>query len=129
MEFFAEVAVLHMPIQNLQSRLSMAALPELCESIDTLLEDRIDHGEIYCLWGQFTVSRQPIRHGVRFALLDCPHALAWTVTYHAAHQALVIHCTIDDRETEAEFVETIERFVSDWKRGLEQALKQQNHSR
>jgi hypothetical protein len=35
---------------------------------------------------------------------------------------LVIHCTIDDREEEEEFFETIKEFVTDWGFGLGNAL-------
>jgi hypothetical protein len=35
---------------------------------------------------------------------------------------LVVHCTIDDREEDEEFVETIKEFVADWGFGLDHAL-------
>ena len=56
--------------------------------------------------------------------VNCPHALAWTVAYHAKKKAIVIHCTIDDREEDEEFLETIEQFVSDWALGLKNALQE-----
>lgn len=122
MEFFEEITCGKIDIDALRDRLTIATLPLHCESIDKVISDSGDKGEIYCLWGQFDVSREAIRNGVRFALLNCPHALAWTVAYHAARNALVVHCTIDDRQEAPEFVETIEQFVADWATGLQKAL-------
>lgn len=73
-------------------------------------------------WGLFQVSREKIRNGVRLALLNCPHALAWTVAVKNEQGLVVIHCTIDDASADEEFVETIEQFVDDWAQGLEAAL-------
>ena len=122
MEFFKEIEKNEVEVEVLRGQLLIANLPVHCESIDTVISDQGDKGVIYCVWGQFTVSREPIRNGVRFSLLNCPHALAWTVAYHADRKTIVVHCTIDDREEEQEFVESIERFVSDWAIGLERAL-------
>ena len=123
MEFFEEIAKKQIEVEALKNQLQIATLPVYCQSIDKVLSDNGNKGEIYCLWGQFSVSREPIRNGVRFALLNCPHALAWTVAFHENKQALVVHCTIDDREEEQEFVESIEHFVSDWAQGLAVALR------
>ena len=122
MEFFAEVATPGVEVEALREQLQVASLPSLCRSIDTVLAERHDGGEIYCVWGQFDVSREEIRNGVRFALRDCPHAFAWTVTYHEQRATLVVHATIDDREEDEEFVETIRQFVRDWGDGLGQAF-------
>ena len=35
---------------------------------------------------------------------------------------MVIHCTIDKREEEEEFVESIQQFMADWAEGLEASL-------
>lgn len=119
MEFFAELKNQDVPAAELHAHLTLARLPEFCSSIDAVLSALSPRlGEIYCVWGQFQVSREEIRNGVRFALLNCPHALAWTVTVHGESRAVVIHCTIDEREEQREFVESIEQFVADWARGL-----------
>lgn len=122
MEFFEEITAADIDIELLQQRLQIATMPDYCESIDKVLSDQGSTGEIYCLWGQFTVSRDAIKNGVRFALLNCPHALAWTVAFHAQRRQLVVHCTIDDRDEAPEFVETIEMFVAEWAAGLKQRL-------
>ena len=122
MEFFQELRLPALDVGVLQDSLRIATLPDHCASIDRVMSDQGDRGEIYCLWGQFRVSREPICKGVRFSLLNCPHALAWTVAYHAWREKLVIHCTIDDRETDPEFAESIEQFLSDWSAGLGRAF-------
>lgn len=123
MEFFEEVTNRAVTAEELQDLITIARLPELCSSIDSVLSvESPGRGEIYCVWGQFQISREKIRNGVRIALLNCPHALAWTVAAHARENAVVIHCTIDDREEEEEFVESIEQFVRDWAEGLARLL-------
>jgi hypothetical protein len=124
MEVFAEIEKTEIEVEALRDHLQIATLPVHCKSIDTVIYDNGNRGEIYCVWGQFTISREPIRNGVRFALLNCPHALAWTVAYHAERKTLVVHCTIDDREGEQDFVESIEQFVSDWAVGLRHLLQE-----
>ena len=123
MEFFAQLTNQVICVDGLAERLTISSLPVLCASIDSVLSQSSENeGEIYCLWGQFNVARERIRNGVRFTLLNCPHALAWTVTYHASTQEVVIHCTIDKREEEEEFVESIQQFMADWAEGLEASL-------
>ena len=122
MEFFEEVEKQSVDIEALKDLLQISVLPSLCRSIDSVISEDHNEGEIYCVWGQFNISREVIRNGVRFALLDCPHAFAWTITYHEGRNMLVVHCTIDDREEDKEFIESIQEFVSDWGYGLGNAL-------
>ena len=123
MEFFSDINNIGIEVNDLQALLTMDKLPVYCASIDTLISQQDESkAEIYCVWGQFSVSRELIRNGVRFALLNCPHALAWTIAYHEKLGSVVVHCTIDDREEETEFIETIEQFVDDWASGLEPIL-------
>ena len=62
--------------------------------------------------------------GVRFALLDCPNALAWTITtgYPPAREKIVIHLTINRERKPQEFIEEIEQFLKDLETGLENFL-------
>ena len=123
MEFFAEIENLSVSASQIAELVTIPRLPELCASIDSVIAMHSQRsGEIYCIWGQFQVSREGIRNGVRIALLNCPHALAWTIAAKDEEEALVVHCTIDDRKAESEFVESIEQFVSDWEQGLRKAL-------
>jgi hypothetical protein len=124
MEFFEEIEKLDLNVDALKDLLQIAALPALCGSIDSVISDNRSSGEIYCIWGQFDVSREELKNGVRSTFPDCPHAFAWTITYHPQRKMLVVHCTIDDRDEDPEFIETIEEFATDWGTGLRDALGQ-----
>ncbi|GAB0148205.1 hypothetical protein McPS_09450 [Marichromatium sp. PS1] len=68
------------------------------------------------------MRRECLRGGVRFALPECPNALAWTLTETIDGGAVMIHCTIARHDPEPEFVESIETFVEDWRIGLERCF-------
>ena len=119
MEFYADLSLTASP-ERLQALVEIPALPRLCASVDRVLEHAGDVGRIYCIWGEFAVERQSIRHGVRFSLPGCPNALAWTVTGEA--DGVRVHCTINRREHDPDFIESIETFVADWADGLGAAL-------
>lgn len=123
MEFFREVHHTGLDIPALKNLLSIGNLTTLCASISTVTLGGENEGDIYCIWGAFKVRREEIRNGVRYALIDCPHALAWTNTFDEARQNLTIHCTIDKTHPDPEFVESIHAFVSDWSDGMRKALR------
>ena len=64
--------------------------------------------------------RDEIMGGVRFSMLDCPNALAWTVTsgYPPARESVVIHLTINRERKQQEFVDEIHQFMDDLEMGL-----------
>ena len=123
MEFFQEVKPENIDVVNLKKLLIIGSLPDFCDSIETVISEQNQEGEIYCVWGQFNIRREVIRYGVRFSLLNCPHALAWTITYHEQKGVIVIHCTIDKKEEDEDFVQSIHQFVTDWRHGIETQLK------
>lgn len=119
MEFFTTTTARATEAQ-LQQRLTIDSLAEHCGAIDAVLHADGDAGEIWCLWGQFRVHREPIRGGVRFTLPRCPNALAWTLTAGTeAPERIIVHCTINRTEHDPDFIESIELFVEDWRAGLE----------
>jgi hypothetical protein len=122
MEFFQELKTPKIDLDYLKTSLSISALPDFCCSIDTVMSEQSVEGEIYCVWGQFNIKRDVIRYGIRFSLLNCPHALAWTITYHESEHEIIIHCTTDKKEQDKDFVESIDQFVDDWKDGLQSQL-------
>ena len=67
------------------------------------------------IWGEFTLSRNVINGGVRFALLECPNALCWTVTtgFPPESESIVIHLTINRQQKDEEFIEEIQEFLDD----------------
>lgn len=123
MEFFA-IADCSAEPDRLTDLLTIGNLPLLCDSIDALLESEGERGRIYCLWGEFPVHRERIDGGVRFTMPTCPNAMAWTVTtgHPPADARVVIHCTIARIDHEPDFIESIEHWVEDWRRGIERAL-------
>lgn len=125
MEFFREVPM-RCDVERLQQNLTIANLPHFCSEIGEVLSEDGEAGEIYCLWGSFQVHRECIKGGVRFSLSNCPNALAWTVTSglapYPAHT--VVHCTINRREHDPDFIESIELFVDEWEAGLARFMKE-----
>ncbi len=72
------------------------------------------------LWGEFLMSYNKINGGVRFALLDCPNALQWTITtgFLPERNKIVLHATINQTQKSTEFLEEVEDFMNEWKAGL-----------
>jgi len=120
MEFFA-TTIIPASAADLQRRLTISELPNWCVSIEKVLSDANSNGEIYCVWGTFHAYREDLCHGVRFSLPHCPNALQWTVTtgHQPDPQQTVIHATINRNEQDQDFVDSIRKFVNDWKAGLE----------
>jgi len=118
MEFF-EIADVSTTEKILQEKLALASLEEFCESIFPM-EDNPDVCLTGGMWGEFTVRRDEIMGGVRFSMLNCPNALAWTVTtgYPPARDKAVIHLTINRERKQEEFVKEIHLFMEDLKNGL-----------
>ncbi len=117
MEFFRSLTS-RCSVAALQQELRIERLHHYCDLIDKVLYADGEHGEIYCLWGQFQVQREIIHAGVRFTLPHCPNALAWTLTLEG--DELTLHCTINRAQHEADFLESIEAFLDSWVVGLEQ---------
>ena len=98
---------------------------ELMSSQLFLLQTKSDYlAEIGSLWGEFTLTRQEIKGGLRFSLLECPNALAWTITtgYEPAPESIVVHLTINRTEKDDEFLEEIKDFLDDHASLLEQVF-------
>ncbi|WP_412986533.1 hypothetical protein [Pontimicrobium sp. IMCC45349] len=76
------------------------------------------------LWGEFLISYNKIKGGVRFTLLDCPNALSWTITsgYSPNPEGLVLHCTINRKEKSEGFIEEVNEFLDEWEEGLKNKL-------
>jgi len=120
MEFFATTTIPASPA-DLQRRLTIGELPRWCASIEKVLSDAQSSGEIYCVWGAFDTNREEMRNGVRFSFPGCPMALQWTVTtgHQPNPQQTVIHLTINRTEQDQDFIDSVRKFVDDWKAGLD----------
>jgi hypothetical protein len=118
MEFFKIIDV-STSEEQIQKKLVLRELENFCESVFPLDEGK-DICKIGGMWGEFTLRRDPIMGGVRFAMLDCPNALAWTITtgYPPAREKVVIHLTINRERKQDEFIDEIKEFLSDLDSGL-----------
>ncbi|WP_299525929.1 hypothetical protein [uncultured Lutibacter sp.] len=72
------------------------------------------------LWGEFNISYDIIKGGIRFTLLDCPNALSWTITtgFSPEKTKIIIHSTINRTQKPAEFIEEVNEFLDEWESGL-----------
>jgi hypothetical protein len=120
MEFYA-TSLISASSDDLQQRLTIKALPQWCASIEKVLHDALTSGEVFCVWGTFQVRREEVDGGVRFTFPGCPNVFQWSVTTgHPPHpQHTVIHATINRREHDQDFIDSLQQFVEDWKTGLE----------
>ncbi len=114
MEFFRIVAV-KTSEETIKDTLEIGH-PELMSSQLFLLESMTEYlSKIGSYWGEFTLSRQAIKGGLRFSLLECPNALVWTVTtgFEPEPENLMVHLTINRTEINQEFLEEINEFLDD----------------
>lgn len=114
MEFFRIVGVGSQE-RTIQEFLSLRNLDKASSELFVIGDQDEHEAEIGGIWGEFTLARSEIKGGVRFALLECPNALAWTVTtgYPPASDSIIIHLTINRLEKNKEFLEEIEAFLDD----------------
>jgi len=114
MEFF-KIIDITVTQEELTEQLSFRNLENVSNHIFPIAEPHNNQVEIGGLWGEFNLIRNKIKGGVRFALLECPNALAWTITtgYDPAPKSVVIHLTINRQEIKKEFLEEINEFLDD----------------
>ena len=101
--------------QNINNTLDFKHLESMSSQL-FLLKSLSDYSaKIGSLWGEFTLTRQEIKGGLRFSLLECPNALTWTITtgYEPAPGSIIVHLTINRTEKDLEFLEEIEDFLND----------------
>jgi hypothetical protein len=114
MEFFKIIDV-SITQEQLTELLTFKNLESLSSQLFPIAKPETNHVEIGSLWGAFSLFRHEIKGGVRFALLECPNALTWTITtgYEPAPESVVIHLTINRKEITQDFLEEIEEFLDD----------------
>lgn len=114
MEYFRIVEVKTTELQ-IQQKLGLSNLEEISNLLFNLETPTENQASIGGLWGEFTLTRNAIRGGLRFALVECPNAVCWTITtgYPPESEAIVIHLTINRQQISQEFTEEIEEFLKD----------------
>ena len=122
MEFFTIIEI-KTSEEEIKKRITFDNLEDLCTSFFILeLADQPHIKKIGGVWGDFSLQRDEIKGGVRFSLLDCPNALAYTLTtgYPPDREKIVMHLTINRMQKAREFMDELNEFMDDWKTGLEE---------
>ncbi|NOR27827.1 MAG: hypothetical protein GQ540_04785 [Lutibacter sp.] len=103
----------------IQTNINPQTLEKFTESM-FLLEENGNNFKGGTLWGEFNISYDKIKGGVRFTLLDCPNALSWTITtgFPPERNKIVLHSTINRTQKPTEFIEEVDDFLDEWEAGL-----------
>lgn len=114
MEFFRIIKI-HTQDYIIQKALTLEHLVLISNEIFVIGNQTTTEAQIGGIWGEFTLTRAAIKGGLRFALLECPNALAWTITtgLNPEPDTIVIHLTINRQEQKEEFIEEIDEFLDD----------------
>lgn len=128
MEFFA-YADAHMSATDLQRFIRIQNLSEWCASIEQVLSHSAERGLLRLSWGEYAVRQDVIRDGIHFILPGCGNAMQWSVTANSGIKGglVTVHCTVNKPELDPGYQAQLQKFVSDWKLGLEtgwQRIKQ-----
>ena len=125
MEFF-RIINLKTQDKSIQEKLTIANLESISNELFVIGNHNTTEADIGSVWGEFTLTRNLIRGGVRFALVECPNALAWTITtgINPDPNVIVIHLTINRKEQTADFIQEIEAFLDDQSSCLQQYFKE-----
>ncbi|MDZ4667604.1 MAG: hypothetical protein SGJ00_06950 [bacterium] len=112
----------------IQKSLVLENLGEMSTEIFNLGKPGDATSNIGGIWGEFTLCLNKIRGGVRFALIECPNALCWTITtgLQPEPEKIVLHLTINRQQISAQFIEEIEEFIDDHSTCLETFLTKEN---
>ena len=114
MEFFRIIKVKTQD-KNIQDELTIENLELMSNEIFIIGDQNKTEANIGGIWGEFTLARTLIRGGLRFALVECPNALTWTITtgFPPDPEAIIIHLTINRQQQKESFIEEIEEFLDD----------------
>ncbi|MBF0380135.1 MAG: hypothetical protein HQL69_03900 [Magnetococcales bacterium] len=120
MEFFA-FATSNWDETQLKKAISMDRLDSFADSIEKVLQTDKDWGNYFTIWGEFKIIRIDIKGGYRFVMPHCPNGLTWSVTtgYEPYPDKINIHTTINRKEQDPDFVETLVDFTNEWADSLE----------
>jgi len=101
--------------KTIQVELTIENLERISNEIFVIGNQSNTEADIGGVWGEFTLTRALIRGGLRFALVECPNALTWTITtgLNPDPNVIVIHLTINRQEQKESFIEEIDEFLDD----------------
>jgi len=114
MEFFRIIKVKTQE-KYIQKALTLNNLDAISNDLFVIGNQNKKEATVGGIWGEFTLIRSKINGGIRFALLECPNALAWTITtgFPPDPDSIVIHLTINRQQKDVEFIEEVEGFLDD----------------
>lgn len=114
MEFFRIINV-DVKESSIQESLTLKKLSLLSNDIFIIGSQNEKEANIGGVWGEFTLTRSEINGGLRFALVECPNALTWTITtgHPPKSDSIIIHLTINRQQKELSFIKEIEEFLDD----------------
>ena len=114
MEFFRIIEI-KTTATTIQEKIHPLTVDHFTETM-LFLEKKNSNFKGVTLWGEFLISYNKIKGGVRFALLDCPNALSWTITtgFPPEQYKIIIHCTINRFQQSAQFVKELHEFLDEW---------------
>lgn len=114
MEFFRIIKV-KTTEQLIQKHIQLSNLGKISNELFAIDNPEGDKLKIGGIWGEFSLSKSQIKGGVRFALIECPNALCWTITtgYPPDRDSIVIHLTINRQRKQPEFIDEIHDFLDD----------------
>ena len=125
MEFFRFINIKTQD-ETIKDDLTIENLELISNEIFIIGDQNKTKAEIGGIWGEFTLTRTLIKGGLRFALIECPNALTWTITtgLHPNPEVIVIHLTINRQQQKESFIEEIEEFLDDQSVCLQQYFKE-----
>ena len=123
MEFFKIINV-KTTADQIQKKIHFDNLDDLCESVFIMNKTK-NIATIGSIWGEFSLQKDLINGGVRFSFLECPNALAFTITtgYPPEQEKIIFHLTVNRTVLKPVFIDEIEGFINDWKTGMVREFK------
>ena len=118
MEFF-KIINRQVSEKLIQDKISPETVENFTETMLFLERSNTDFKGL-TLWGEFCISYDQIKGGVRFTLLDCPNGFSWTITtgFPPEPNKVVLHSTINRTQKQDEFIEEIHEFMDEWEAGI-----------
>jgi len=103
----------------IQEKINPQSLEDFTETMLFIENDNNDFQGL-TLWGEFLISYDKIKGGVRFTLKDCPNGLSWTITtgFPPERNKVILHSTINRTQKPKEFMEEIYEFMDEWEAGI-----------
>ncbi len=122
MEFF-RIIDKQVTEQIIQDKIHPQSLEDFTESM-LFIKDSNNDFQGLTLWGEFLISYDKIKGGVRFTLKDCPNGLSWTITtgFPPERNKIVLHSTINRTQKPEEFLEEIKEFMDEWEEGIKEEI-------